>query len=426
MEARAWKQKAGRQILYEILQFGLISHKKRNFLRLFLKDTFATFCIQFLDRKAVVVLKNTIHIGIDIRKYRDFGIGTYIQNLLDQFHRFSHDEMTLFTAPEDDPALRTKYAGGTLTTLINRSPKYSIRELVTLSAQAKARRLDVLHCPHYTLPVGLRCKSVVTIHDLIHLRFPEYFSFSQRLYAKMMIGHACAHADRIIVDSQFTQQDIEREFPKAQGKIETIHLGVSERFARRLGEEENAEFLKRSGLTRPYLFYVGSAKPHKNIGVLLEAYKRSGLRSEVDLASAGEPLSTNPEAARYYQDASLRTSLKELGRIDDDALASAYQNALAVVLPSRYEGFGFSVIEAMKAGVPAIGARAASIPEVMGDAGLLFDPDSPDELAEILQKIVSDGALRRTLIEQGSRRVSQFTWDVCARKTMEAYRKVLE
>jgi glycosyltransferase involved in cell wall biosynthesis len=322
--------------------------------------------------------------------------------------------------------IEAKYCRSSWETEINASKKYSLQELFSLSAQARAHHLDVLHCPHYTLPLGLRCKSVVTIHDLIHLRFPEYFSYSQRIYAKMMIGHACASADRIIVDSHFTQEDIEREFPKSIGKIEAIHLGVSERFGRRLPSEENEKFLKRFGLTAPYILYVGSAKPHKNIGVLLQAYKQSGVRGAVHLVSAGEPLSVNAEAAAYFADETFSRTMHELGHINNDDLASAYQNALAVVLPSRYEGFGFAVIEAMKAGVPVIGARAASIPEVMGECGLLFDPNSPDELAGLLERVVSDHELRHTLVAKGNDRAAQFTWETCAKKTMDAYQKALQ
>jgi glycosyltransferase involved in cell wall biosynthesis len=385
-------------------------------------------CIQFsmMTGRLCGRLNGKIHIGFDIRKYRDFGIGTYIQNLLDQFNIISDNGMTLFAGPEDASEIEAKYSRSSWETEINTSKKYSIQELFSLSAQARSHHLDVLHCPHYTLPLGLRCKSVVTIHDLIHLRFPEYFSYSQRVYAKMMIGHACASADRIIVDSQFTQEDVEREFPKSIGKIETIHLGVSERFGLRLTAEENENFLKRFGLTTPYILYVGSAKPHKNIGVLLQAYRQSGVRSDVHLVSAGEPLSMNAEAAAYFTDGAFSRTVHELGHIANDDLASAYQNALAVVLPSRYEGFGFAVIEAMKAGVPVIGARAASIPEVMGDAGLLFDPNSPDELAGLLERVIRDEDLRRMLVAKGRERVALFSWEACAKKTMDAYQKALQ
>lgn len=334
--------------------------------------------------------------------------------------------MTLFAAESDAASLAAQYNNQGWTTEINASPKYSIRELFSLSTQASAQKLDVLHCPHYTLPVGLDCRSVVTIHDLIQLRFPQYFSLPQRTYAKLMIGHACAHADRIIVDSRFTQTDIEQEFPSSIGKIETIPLGVSEHFGRRLSAQENEQFLARFGLTRPYLLYVGSAKIHKNIGLLLEGYRRSSISKDVTLVSAGEPISNNSEAVRFFADESFRRSIKELGRISDADLASVYQNAMAVVLPSRYEGFGFSVVEAMKAGVPVIGARAASIPEVIGDAGLLFDPDSADELADLITKIADDEELRRALVEKGSEHVRQFSWQACAEKTMHAYLKALQ
>ncbi len=362
----------------------------------------------------------TNHIGIDARKYRDFGIGTYIQNLLDQYRQFKEPKVTLFAAPSDAEAISARYG---MTTEINRSPKYSLGELFTLSRQAHRHKLDVLHCPHYTLPLGLRCRSVVTIHDLIHVRFPEYFSIPQRVYAKMMISHACASADRIIVDSHFTQTDVEREFPKAAGKIETIHLGVSERFGIPCSPEERDAFRRRFGLTKPYILYVGSSKQHKNIGVLLGAYKKFISSADMDLVSAGEPLSLNAESGPYTADAAVWRKVHELGKIDDTTLVAAYQCASMVVLPSLYEGFGFSVVEAMKAGVPAIGARSASIPEVMGDAGLLFDPHSSDELAGIFTRVATDDSLRLSLIARGRDHVKNFTWERCAQQTLAVYGK---
>jgi glycosyltransferase involved in cell wall biosynthesis len=366
------------------------------------------------------------HIGIDVRKYRDFGIGTYIQNLLEQYSKKPCGPTTLLAAPNDARTLAARYASEGWTTAINASPKYSIQELFSLSRQARLNQLDVLHCPHYTLPVGLGCRSVVTIHDLIQIRFPEYFSLAQRAYARLMIGHACAHADRIIVDSAFTQQDIETEFPSSHGKIETIHLGVSEHFGVKRTDVENAQFLKKFGLTQPYILYVGSTKPHKNIGVLLEGYKQSDVFDDVRLVTAGESLALNAEAALYLNDSKVRSRITELGRIDDNELASAYQNAAAVVLPSRYEGFGFSIVEAMRAGVPVIGARAASIPEVMGGAGLLFDPDAPEELASLMTKVITDDTLHASLRAGGSERVKAFSWKSCAEKTMNAYHTVLQ
>jgi glycosyltransferase involved in cell wall biosynthesis len=358
------------------------------------------------------------HIGIDVRKYRDFGIGTYIQNLLEQYCLLKEEGITLFASPADAEAISALYG---MTTKINASPKYSISELFTLSRQAVQNKLDVLHCPHYTLPLKLRCRSVVTIHDLIQLRFPEYFSLPQRAYAKMMIAHACSAADRIIVDSHFTQTDIERQFPKAVGKIETIHLGVSERFGQPLSMEVREAFLKRYGLKKPYVLYVGSSKVHKNIGVLLRAYKKFSSTADMDLVSAGEPLSLNPESAPYFADGQLRRNIHELGKVDDPTLVAAYQCAAMVVLPSLYEGFGFSVVEAMKAGVPAIGARSASIPEVMGDAGLLFDPRSSDELAERMTRVATDEDIRRSMISRGREHVKSYTWERCAKQTLAAY-----
>jgi glycosyltransferase involved in cell wall biosynthesis len=178
-------------------------------------------------------------------------------------------------------------------------------------------------------------------------------------------------------------------------------------------------------VTKPYILYVGSSKQHKNIGVLLKAYKKFASTANMDLVSAGEELALNAESGEFFADERLAARIHELGKIDDNTLVAAYQCAAMVVLPSLYEGFGFSVVEAMKAGVPAIGARSASIPEVMGDAGLLFDPQSSDELAELFARVAYDTGLRESLIERGREHVKQFTWARCAQQTLGVYRKAL-
>ncbi|MDD8018426.1 MAG: glycosyltransferase family 1 protein [Bacteroidota bacterium] len=361
-------------------------------------------------------------IGIDVRKYFDFGIGTYIQNLLSVYDKQNNHPRTLFVSPNDESLIRQKHQG---TIVANLYSKYSLQELFLFSRQITDHKIDLFHVPHYTLPYFLKCKSVVTIHDLIHIRFPEYFTFAQRMYAKSMVKHACSSADIILVDSEFTRQDLLTDFAISPDRVKTIYLGVSDNYSTDVTDIEKKSFLNKYKLTKPYIVYVGNIKPHKNIPVLLKAFAQSGLHHAVDLVFVGGNIESNAKLMNLVHEYKISTSTKNLGRISEKELIAAYQCASLNVLPSRYEGFGFSILEAMKAGIPVIGANAASIPEVMGNAGILFQPENSDELSEALKNVIEDSQVRKDLITRGFENVKKYSWERCASETMHVYQSLL-
>jgi len=362
-----------------------------------------------------------MNVGIDARKYFDFGIGTYIRNLASYFDTLGQDRFTYFAAPEDAGEIRRTHRGETV---VSRSAKYSAGELVSLSLQAHRARVSLYHAPHYTLPYGLSMPSVVTIHDVIHLRFPEYFSPIQRAYARFMITHACRAADAVIVDSEFSGRELLRHVTCPQGKIHVIHPGVSGRFMPGGGFGVTDVFTRKYRLGKKFVLYVGGIKPHKNVPCLLRAFAGLGGEQDLQIVFIGE---------RPEEDAGLRAlctqwgiadRVKSLGWLPEDDLITAYRAAAVVVLPSLYEGFGFPVLEAMACGTPVIGSNAASIPEVIGDAGVLFDPFSDRDLTEAIRSVLSDRSLRDTLREKGLRRAKLFTWNRCGEMTINLYRSV--
>jgi glycosyltransferase involved in cell wall biosynthesis len=364
----------------------------------------------------------SMRIGLDVRKYFDFGIGTYIQNLLDGLDAHVGIDAVLFAGPKDAGELQRKHKGKVV---VNRSPKYSLGELLTVARQANNARVDVFHCPHYTLPLGVKARKVVTIHDVIHLSFREHFSLAQRAYARMMVRHACRASDAVIADSDFTKTQLLQMIDVKPEKVRTIHLGVREEFREVRSEKELAGFRSTYKIKSPYLLYTGSLKPHKNIPVLLEAFGMLCSEHDVQLAFAGERPSQYPELAELLIRHRIAARVIELGRIDQRDLVTAYKGARGVVLPSLHEGFGFPVVEAMAAGVPVIAAHAGAIPEVAGDAGLLFDPTSAAELYHQLARLLSDSALASQLIARGKERSMKFTWEDCVSKTIEVYHSVL-
>ena len=358
-----------------------------------------------------------MHIGIDARKYGDFGIGTYIRNLASAFDRQGEHRFTYIVAPGDAPRVSQTHRGNTL---VNSSGKYSLRELVSVSGQANRAELDLFHEPHYTLPLGLRMRSVVTIHDVIHLRFPEYFSPLQRTYAKMMISHAARASDAVIVDSAFAGSELRRYVTIPESKIRVIPLGVSGAYAPEATGESAAEFRRRYGIDGPFLLYVGSLKPHKNVALLIRALAQSGDR-EIRLVCAGEDINADRAHAAAIGRAGVAHRIRGLGWLPEDELPGAYRAATALVLPSLYEGFGLPALEAMACGTPVISSNAASLPEVTGGAALAFSPASEGELAEAIRTVAADASLRASLREKGLRRAAQFTWQRCAEETLNLY-----
>jgi glycosyltransferase involved in cell wall biosynthesis len=363
-----------------------------------------------------------MRLTIDVRKYRDFGIGTYIKELAHAFDQEAALSTIYLVAPEDAATIGRTHRGEVLS---ETSGKYSLRELFMLGNVINRTRADVFHEPHYTLPYFVKPPSVVTIHDLIQIKFPEYFSPLQRVYAGRMIHHACHSATAIIVDSEHTRGDLEDFHPGSASRTSVIPLGVSDRFFV-LGEVGEGE-LTIPGISggAPYILYVGSLRPHKNIPTLLKTFSQLKNR-EVRLVMVGESLQGRPQLASLAAQLNIASRVVSTGWVSDGDLAGIYRGACAVVVPSRYEGFGFPVLEAMAAGAPVISSRAASLPEVVGDAGILFDPDQPEELRYGLDRLLDSETLRADLREQGIRRARQFTWKRCAERTLKVYKSLAQ
>ena len=364
------------------------------------------------------------HIAIDARKYFDFGIGSYIQNLISALpeirssHTFSilasPDDLRRIVCPEDWSRHSTPYK------------LYSLGELTLLGRQARKLGADVLHEPHYTLPMGLKGRSVVTIHDLIHLKMPQFFSQAQRAYARIVIGHAVRHAGAVIVDSQKTKDDLLEMFTVKEQDIAVIHLGVRPMF-RRLEDRTIVErFTSAAGLKRPYVLYVGNVKPHKNIPTLLRAFAQiRAQRDDLELVFVGASCKEERSLAESAQRLGIIGAVRDLHHVSDEELICAYNGAEVLVLPSLYEGFGYPVLEAMSCGTPTVVSTAGSLPEIAGIASLMVDPSRPDQLAEAILSVVRDPEMKRDLIAKGRINVQRFSWRATAGKTVDIYEKVL-
>ncbi|MGA7159590.1 MAG: glycosyltransferase family 1 protein [Bacteroidota bacterium] len=361
-------------------------------------------------------------IGIDVRKYYDFGIGTYIQHLIGEYAKMqtSH-HFLLFAGPED--AKTVDIPAGWRTFVVPYG-KYSFGEIALFGHRINASDVSVFHSPHYTLPFGLKCKSIVTIHDLIHLRFPQYFSLLQRSYSYGMIWHATRDARFIITDTEFTKHDILQSFRVKEEKIIPIPLGVSEQFHSKPTHSQLEDFKLKFKVEYPFILFVGNSKPHKGVSILLHAFKEV-LASfpDINLVFVGGPLSSDKTFHELMNNLGISKKVRSLGRISNEDLILAYNSAEMFVLPSLYEGFGLPALEAMASGTPVVVSNAGSLPEIVGNAAIVCESGNHGMFADAMMNLHRNPALKEEMIKKGKERSRSFSWQVTAKKTLEVYDK---
>ena len=365
------------------------------------------------------------HIAIDARKYFDFGIGSYIQNLVTALGELkSPHAFTLFFSPVD--AAKVMLPEG-WRARESRFKKYSVGEIALFGRVVRSARIELLHEPHYTLPMGLRGKSVVTVHDLIHLKMPEYFSMAQRTYAKLMLGYAVRNAGAVIAVSEKTKQDIVETFNVEQDRIHVVHHGIRSIYQKLDDRGAVEEFRRAFGISKPFVLYVGNVKPHKNIPTLLKAFAklRTGF-NDLELVFAGGSCLADRSLGEQARTLGIAGAIRDVNRLSERDLIRAYNAAEMVVLPSLYEGFGFPALEAMACGTPLIASNAGALAEVVGDAAMMFDPLSPAALTEAMKTVLSSSEQRAILVAKGKINARRFSWTTAAQRTLAIYERVLE
>jgi glycosyltransferase involved in cell wall biosynthesis len=291
-------------------------------------------------------------------------------------------------------------------------------ELGRIVATAKP---DLVHCLHVPTPIPVRHPLAVTIHDLMPLRVPEVMpSFVRRTAYRWWNARAASVAGVLLANSQATATDIRAFFPRANARVRVV-LHAADDFA----DGEVAALPAELAAGGPYLLSMGNTKPHKDLPTLLRAFAQLDVRRpdlRLLLVGRDEP----GYAASVLGDTPAARRVTFTGHVDDATLRALYAGAEAFVFPSRYEGFGLPPLEAMASGVPVVCSDAASLPEVVGDAALLFDAGDVTAAAGAILRLLDDPALRASLVAAGHARAALFTWERTAEQTMAAYRELLE
>jgi glycosyltransferase involved in cell wall biosynthesis len=289
--------------------------------------------------------------------------------------------------------------------------------LVGLPIAARRARVDVVHAPAYTAPVGIRTPVVVTIHDVSYERHPEWYPYRRDRLRRAFYRASARSAARVVTDSAFSAAEIHAAYGIPLDRITVVPLGVVARFAGGPPEEP--------GVPEPFVLHVGDLHPRRNLAVVLDAVialrTRDGETANLTLALAGVDRGVVTELRARAEAAGARDALNVLGVVSDARLDALYRDAAALVYPSLYEGFGLPVLEAMSRGTPVVAARASSVPEVLGDAGVLLDPGDTAGWVASLNAIIEQPDRRAALAAAGRTRAAAFTWERTARETYEVY-----
>ncbi|MCC7007462.1 MAG: glycosyltransferase family 4 protein [Acidobacteria bacterium] len=367
-----------------------------------------------------------MRIAIDARKLHDYGIGTYVRNLLHCLARQNYDDEYLLLCREPDVGyLRA------LAPQFNPVPEwagnYSVREQFSIPMALRRLKVDLFHAPHYVVSPLTPTPFVVTIHDCIHLRFPQYLpNRVAPVYARGMMTMAARRARRVLTVSNASKQDILHYLRIPADKVEVVYNALDTRLATPPTGDDITRVRERFQLTAPFVLYAGNIKPHKNVDRLIEAYsilRRRGV-TDVRLLIIGDEISKYPNLRRLVHRFQLHQHVRFLGFVPEATLAVLYRLAAVFVFPSLYEGFGLPPLEAMAAGAPVITSNVSSLPEVVGDAALLIDPMDAGALADAMARVLNEPGLRADLIRRGHDRVRTFSWDRSVSRIHQVYEEL--
>jgi glycosyltransferase involved in cell wall biosynthesis len=304
---------------------------------------------------------------------------------------------------------------------------YSLREQVELPRLLRRHQADLLHSPHFNIPLARPCPTVVTIHDVIYLACKQDLpSRLGRLYYHAMMAASVRRADRVITVSEFSKREIVRYLKADPAKIDVIHSGVDPGFQHVIDRPQMDSVLSRYGIDEDYILYTGIYRPRKNHAGLVRAFREllgSGTRAKLVIAGPLDQREAEADLRQLGRELGIADKIILTGFVPDSDLPSLYSAARVYACPSLYEGFGFTVLEAMACGVPVVCSAATSLPEIAGDAALYADARKPQEFAAALWRAFHETELRGELIEKGLDNVRRFSWQNAANATLSIYQR---
>ena len=348
-----------------------------------------------------------MRIGIDVRKLDDYGIGTHIRNVVLRAAHVATEHQFCFYYPSGH-SLDPDFQGPRYEWIEEPAGKYSIGEHVSLARRAEESGISLFHSPHYTLPYFIRVPSVVTVHDLIHFKFRDYFPAWKVEAAKFVMKQAVKKAKSVLTVSETTKNDLLNWMPDLQSKTKVLYNSLSAEWF----ESPQRLDLHSLGIAQEFVLYVGNFKKHKRIDLLVKAYRAAG-QDLPQLVLVGQGHDTDHELSE--QILSL-PNVRLLGFTRPKLLRALYARALVFVFPSEYEGFGYPPLEAMASKCAVLSSDAAAMKEVLGDAAEFFRSGDSEELLTKLRLLLQDTGRREHLTKAGLVQAKKFASDESARK----------
>ncbi len=378
-------------------------------------------------------------IAIDVRRIRDFGVGTYIRNLVQAIAaRNSPHEFHLICSAEDQPQI-PQVPDNFQIEIYNRRDS-SRADHFGLPQLLARLRVDLTHIPFHRVPLMMRQPYVVTLHDLSSLFYDDATGM---LHAARVfrLKRGLERAERIIVVSGATQRDVVNLVPQAASRVRLIHNAPDPQFLDRgrsgaaAGDlaRERHRILERYQIRYPFLLYAGSIRPQKNIPRLIEAFavvrqklENHGGFKDLRLIIIGDDISRYPNVRRAVIQSRVEQCVRFLGFIPLDTLRVFHELATAFVFPSLYEGFGLPPLEAMASGTPVIASQVSSLPEVVGGAAMLVNPENVFDIARGITEVLLNDDLREELIVKGRRQAARFSWSRTAEEVLALYEEAVQ
>jgi glycosyltransferase involved in cell wall biosynthesis len=374
-----------------------------------------------------------VKVAIDIRRMTEFGIGTYIRNVVRTLARLDRENKYFLIG---SPAKVAEC--GPLPANFHAIELMAADDTVKGSVDFRAivRRLDcdVTHIPHlYWVPRGLKCPYVITVHDLLEHMYGSHDSSPLRRSMHFFLTRRVLRgAARVLAVSQFTKSEIHKLLAIPDDRIEVVYNAIDERFLHgHATEADRAMIAQRYQVNYPFVLYAGAIRPHKNVVRIIEAF--SALKSELakerqfedlKLIIIGDDVVGHPRLRRTVVRSAVQHDVRFLGFVPIEVLRIFYDVAKVFVFPSLYEGFGLPPLEAMAHGTPVVTSNTSSLPEVVGNAALMVNPENVFEIRRGLQQALLDPAARERMKERGYAQSQRFSWTSSVARILEIYREV--
>jgi glycosyltransferase involved in cell wall biosynthesis len=372
-----------------------------------------------------------LHIAIDARRIRDFGIGTYIRSLVHALSNIDHENRyTLISGAGDVRTLAGLPENF-------QAAVYSRRDNTGLDHIAFPLFLhgiapDLVHIPLNRIPLLLMRPYVVTIHDMANLLYEEGRSGLRMQLRRYRFRRGLVRARCVIAVSEATKRDAQNLMGVGPERIRRVYNapdpGFYDRGAHSPGDHQR--ILERYQIQHPFLLYAGNVRRHKNIARLVEAFAvlrgqlaEHPIYKDLRLVLIGDTISQYPAVRQAVMKSRMEPLVRFLGFVPFETLRCFYESAAAFVFPSRYEGFGLPPLEAMACGTPVVTSNVSSLPEVVGDAAVLVNPENVFDIARGIREVLLDQPMREELIRRGHAQAARFSWERTAREVLEIYRE---